>query len=129
VLIICNHSPVSSHQPLATGHRYVRFAENDEEIAFTRVLEVFGHMEIGIHAGLEHRDATQFIELRGVGFVVEGTGDEDIEPGVPCFAGGGDKIGALDGPKLGANENGGTLFGLSFLIAAFGANQFAGPRG
>ena len=43
-------------------------------------------MEVGVHAGLEDRDAAEFIELRGVGVVVEGAGDQHVEVGVRGFA-------------------------------------------
>ena len=36
----------------------VRFAEDDEEVALAGVLEVVGHVQVGVHARLEHRDAT-----------------------------------------------------------------------
>ena len=73
--------------------RDIRFAEDDEEVALAGVLQVVGHVEIGVHARLEHRDAAQLVELSGVGLVVEGAGDEHVEPGVARFARGGDEVG------------------------------------
>ena len=64
----------------------VRFAEDDEEVAFAGVFEVVGHVEVGVHAGLEDGDAAEFVELRGVGVVVEGAGDQHVEIGVRGFA-------------------------------------------
>ena len=105
----------------------VRLSEDDEEVAFAGIFEVLGHVEVGIHAGLEHGDAAQLAELRGVRFVIEGAGDENIEAGITRLAGGGDKVGALDGAELGADEDGGALLDFALQVAAFGANQFAGP--
>jgi len=50
----------------------IRFAEDDEEVAFACVFEVVGHVQVGVHSGFEHGDATQFAELGGMGVVVEG---------------------------------------------------------
>ena len=36
-------------------------------------------MQVGIHAGLEHRDLAQLAELRRMGIVVERAGDDHIE--------------------------------------------------
>ena len=63
----------------------------------------------------------------GVGLVVEGAGDQDVEVGVAGLAGGGDEIGAGDGAELRADEDGGALLGVAFHVAAFGADQIAGP--
>ncbi len=35
----------------------VGLAEDDEQVAFTGVLQIVGHVEVGIHAGFEDRDA------------------------------------------------------------------------
>ena len=40
----------------------VGLAEDDEQIAFAGVLEILGHVEVGVHAGLEHGDAAQAYE-------------------------------------------------------------------
>ena len=55
---------------------YVRLAEDDEEVTFAGVLEVLGHMQVGVHPCLEHRDATKFTKICGVGLVIEGAGDQ-----------------------------------------------------
>ena len=106
--------------------RDVGLAEDDEEVAFAGVLEVVRHVEVGVHAGLEHRDAAELVEFGGVRLVVEGAGDEDIEVGIAGFARGGDEIGARDGAELGADEDGGALLGLAFEVAAFGADSSPG---
>ena len=106
----------------------VRLAEDDEQVALAGVLEVFGHVQVGVHARLEHRDAAELAELGGVRLVVEGAGDQHVEAGIARLAGGGDEIGALHGAELGADEDGGPLLGLAFQVAAFGADQIARPR-
>ena len=87
----------------------VRLAENDEEVALAGVLEVVGHVQVGVHARLEDGDAAELVELRGVGVVVEGAGDEHVEAGVAGLAGGGDEVGAGDGAELRADEDGGAF--------------------
>jgi len=88
----------------------VGFAEDDEQVAFTRVLEVVGHVEVRVHAGLKDGDATELVEFRGMGVVVEGAGDEHVETGVADFASRGDQFGPGYGAEFGAYEDGGALF-------------------
>ena len=113
----------------------VGFAEDDEEVAFAGVLEVVGHVQVGVHARLEDGDAAEFVEFAGVGVVVEGTGDEHVEACVGGLSGGGDQIGAGDGAEFGADENGGAALGAApirsggFQIVAVGADQIARPGG
>src|ERR1035437_11052739 len=60
---------VHLYAQLAVWHRKqgdVRLAEDDEEVTFASVLEVLGHVQVGVHAGLEHGDAAQLAELRRV---------------------------------------------------------------
>ena len=64
----------------------VRLAEYHEQIALAGVLQVVGHVEVGVHSRLEHRDAPQAIELGGVRFIVEGASDQDVETAVRCLA-------------------------------------------
>ena len=123
---------VHLHAQLAVLFRQegdVRLAEDDEEVALAGVLEVLGHVQIGVHAGLEHRDAAQLAELRGVRLVVEGASDKHIECSIASLAGGGDEVRPLDGAEFRANEDGGAFLGIAFHVAAFRANQIAGPRG
>ena len=94
----------------------IRLAEDDEEVAFAGVLEVVGHVEVGVHAGLEDGNAAQFAELRGVGVVVEGAGDQDVEVRVCGFAGGLHQIGAGDGAEFGADEDAGASLGLESAL-------------
>src|SRR5262252_75721 len=105
----------------------VRLAEDDEQVALAGVLQVARHVQVGVHARLEHRDAAELGELGGVGFVVECAGDQHVELGIARLAGGFDKVGALHGAELGADEDGGALLALALHIAAFGADQVTRP--
>lgn len=42
-------------------------------------------MEVRVHPRLEHRDATELVELSRVGVIVEGAGDKDVEVRVAGF--------------------------------------------
>ena len=101
----------------------VRLAEDDEQVAFAGVLEVVGHVQVGVHARLEHGDAAELVELRGVGVVVEGAGDQHVEVGVAGLAGGGDQVGARDGAELGADEDGGAFLGADRRLRGSGLRR------
>ena len=109
----------------------VRLAEDDEEVAFAGVLEVVGHVEVGVHARLEDRHAAEFAELRGVGVVVEGAGDQDVEVGVGRFANRRNEIGAGDGAELRADEDARPSLeagvAVAFDVGSLGADEVAGP--
>ena len=70
----------------------VGLAEDDEQVALAGGLEVAAHVQVGVHARLEHRDAAELAELAGVRLVVEGAGDEDVEAGVAGLARGLDEV-------------------------------------
>ena len=70
-------------------------------------LQVAAHVQVRVHAGLQHRHAAEALELGGVGVVVEGAGDQHVEAGVARLARGGDEVGAGDGAELGADEDAG----------------------
>ena len=76
-------------------------------------LRSLGHVQVGVHARLEHRDAAELVELGGVGLVVEGAGDQHVEAGVAGLARGRDEVGARDGAELRADEDGGALLASS----------------
>ena len=40
----------------------VRLAEDDKQVALARVLQVFGHVQVGVHACLQHRNAAQLVD-------------------------------------------------------------------
>ena len=65
----------------------IRLAEDDKKVSFAGVLEILGHVQVGVHARLEHGDAAQLAELRGVRLVVEGASDEHVEIGIARLAG------------------------------------------
>lgn len=71
----------------------VRLAENHEQIAFAGILQIAGHVQVGVHPRLQHRDAAELIELGRMGVVVEGAGYEHVEAGIGGFARGLDEIG------------------------------------
>ena len=51
--------PVESHTDLVVGsiqYIYVGLSKDNEKITAARVLELFRHMEISVHPGLQHRD-------------------------------------------------------------------------
>ena len=52
------------------------FAEDHEQIALAGVLQFAGHVQIGIHARLEHGNASELVELRGVRVIAESAGDQ-----------------------------------------------------
>jgi hypothetical protein len=69
-----------------------------------------------------------FAELGGVGFVVEGAGNQHIKAGIATLAGGFDQVAALHGAELGADEDTGAFLNVAFQVAAFGAHcAFARP--
>ena len=83
----------------------IGLAEDHEQIALAGVLEVAGHVEVGVHARLEHRDAPELLELGRMGVVAEGAGDQHVEPGVRGLARRGHQVGPRHGAELGADED------------------------
>ena len=41
----------------------IRFTEDNEQVALPGILQLAGHMQIGVHARLENGDAAEFVEL------------------------------------------------------------------
>ena len=104
--------------------------KDDEQVAVAGVLQVVGHVQVVVHPCFQHWDAAEPFELGGVGVVVEGAGNQQVEPGFRGLAGGLDEVGAGDGAELRADEHGGAaLVGRGFLTtdAAFGADAVARP--
>ena len=56
--------------------------------------EIICHVQIGVHACLEHRDLPELVHLRGVRVVVERSRDQDVEPRLGRFTRGLHEIGA-----------------------------------
>ena len=109
----------------------VRLSEDDEQVALAGVLQIVGHVQVGIHARLQYGDAAQLVEFRRVGVVVEGAGDQNVEAGVARLAGRGNQVRAGDGAELRTNEDGGALLRNcgALDIPALRANQIARPGG
>jgi hypothetical protein len=76
-------------------------------------------------------NSPEFVEFRGVGIVVEGAGDQDIEVGIAGLAGGFYQVRAGDSAELRANEDGRAFLaaglGIALDIAAFGTHHIARP--
>ena len=83
----------------------VRLAEDDEEIALAGVLQLVGHVQVGVHLGLEDRQRAEPRQLRGVGIEIEGAGDQHVEARLARLARGGDEIEPRDGAELRAEED------------------------
>jgi hypothetical protein len=106
----------------------VRFTEDDEEISFACVLQVFCHVQVGVHPRFKHGDATELAKLGGVRLVVESAGDQYIEVCIARFAWRLPPGRRVDCAKLGTDENSGALFYFAFQIPPFGTNEIARPR-
>ena len=95
------------------------------------VLQVAGHVEVGVHACLQHRDAAEPVELGGVGLVVEGAGDQHVEARVGRLARRHHEVKPRDRPELGADKDAGSLLRagpLTLDVAPLGADVRAWPR-
>src|SRR5207249_4153459 len=79
----------------------VRLAKDDEEIAFAGVLEVLGHVQIGVHPSLEDPDASEFFELRGLRFVADAQAISTSKPESPASRAAATKSGRVTVPNSG----------------------------
>ncbi|MHA3980570.1 hypothetical protein ACW9UR_23125 [Halovulum sp. GXIMD14794] len=104
----------------------VRLAEDDEQVAAAS-LQISGHVQVGVHSGVQDRDAAKLVELLRVSLEVEGASDDDVEAPIGGLAGAVDQVGAADGTVLGADEDRRSALGLAFHVAALGGNPVAGP--
>src|SRR5580704_3269150 len=84
-----------------------------------RVLQLAGHVQIGVHPRLQDRDAADPLELGGVRIEIEGTGDHDIEPGIGRLTRRVDEIGARHGAEFGAEKDRGAALVVALEVAAF----------
>ena len=73
------------------------------------VLQVVGHVQVGVHPRLEDRERAELVEVGGVRLVVESAGDEHVEARVRGLAGGLDEVRPRDGAELRPDEDAGTL--------------------
>ena len=92
-------------------------------------LEILGHVQVGVHPRLQHRHPAELVELGGMGIVVEGAGDQDVEAGVSRLTGGGDEIGARHRAELRADEDAGATLAVSLHEPPLGADEVARPAG
>src|SRR5208282_1039366 len=110
----------------------VWLTEDDEKVPLARVLQFVGHVQVGVHACLQDRDFAQLVELGGMGIVVEGASDEDIEPSIASLLGGRYQIKARNGAELRTDEDRCAFLcpGLSvaFGVFALSADKMARPR-
>ena len=105
----------------------VGLAEHDEQVALAGVLELVGHVQVGVHLGLEDRQRAELGELGSVRVEIEGAGDQHVEARFGGLAGGGDEIDARDGAEFRPHEDAGAALGLAFGRSALGADIFARP--
>ena len=59
--------------------RNVGLAEHDEQIAGAGVLQLAGHMQVGVHARLQDRNAADAVEFGRMGVEIEGASDSPTE--------------------------------------------------
>ena len=109
---------------------YVGLPKDHEQVALARVLEVVGHVKVGVDPWLQHANAAQLVEIGRVGAEVEGAGDQQVEPGLGGLSGGAHQVGPRDRTELRTDENCGSLLRPSPVLdeSAFRAHQVARPR-
>ena len=73
-------------------------------------------MQIGIHAGLEHWEGTELVELGGLGFVVEGAADQHIKASISALPSSFHQVDARNRAELRADEDAG-CFNAAIRIA------------
>lgn len=109
---------------------HVWFAEDDEEVALAGVLQVLGHVQVGVHAGFQDGERAKAIEVGRLGVEIEGAGDQYVEAGVRCLAGGSRDLAACQRAKFRADQDRRAFFHRAAIgIAAFGGDVIAGPGG
>ena len=111
----------------------VRLSEDDEQVPLAGVLQIAGHVEVGIHARLEDGNAPELPEFRCVGLVVERAGDQQVEADVRRLPGRSDQIRPRDGAELGTDKDRRAFLGAGLLaafdVAPFRADEIARPGG
>jgi hypothetical protein len=90
-----------------------------------------GHVEFGIHASFENRDAAQLFKFCRMGVEVEAAGNDHIKTGICSLTRRRYEIGSGDGAEFGTNKNTrpalGSILCIAFRIAALGADEFSRP--
>ena len=64
----------------------IRLSEDHKEVRTVGLLQILGHVKVGIHSGLDDRQPSQFAQLSGLGIIIERTGDQLIETTVACLS-------------------------------------------
>ncbi len=105
----------------------VGLAEDDEEVAVAGGLQILRHVQVGVHARLQHGHAAQAVELGRVGVIGEGAGDQDVEAGIAGLPRRGHQVGAGDGAEFGADQDAGAALLVALHEAALGTDKVAGP--
>ena len=72
----------------------VGLTKHDKEIPFARILQLVGHVKVGVHLGFKDWQRPKLGQLGGMRIEIEGTGDHDVEPGIGRLARRIDEIGA-----------------------------------
>ena len=90
---------------------HVGLAEHDEQVALPGVLQLVRHVQVGIHARLQDREAAELAQFRGMGVEVEGAGDQHVEARIDRLARGGDEVRPADGAVFGTDQDRGATFG------------------
>lgn len=108
----------------------VRLTRNNKQIAFAGILEIFSHVQVGVHACFECRYVTKLVEIGGVCLVVEGASNQHVKFRSPALQAAATKSGRATVPNSGPDEDGSTLLDAALWIdvAAFGADQLATLR-
>ena len=90
-------------------------------------------MEVGVHPRLEYRDTAQALKLGGVRFVVECTGDQNVESAICRLARRLHEVRARHRAELRAYEDCGTALDAILLVTlhveTIGAYQPPWPEG
>ena len=63
----------------------IRLYEDHKQIAFAVSLQLFAHVQVRVHACLEHGNPAELAKLGGGRLVVEGAGYEQVESGIGHF--------------------------------------------
>src|SRR3546814_9020549 len=79
--------------------------------------DLLGHMQVGVHARLQHGDAPQLVEFGGVGVVVEGAGDQHVEVRVRRLARRRHQVRPRHRAELGPDENPSAPFLLALCVS------------
>ena len=83
----------------------IRLAEDHEQVALAGILQIAGHVQVRVHASLQHRNAAQLVELRGVRIIVKSARHEHVEARIPGLARGRHQVRPRHGAELRTNED------------------------